>query len=165
MSAHTNAVDAAGDTPVSGQLRRAGLSLRVRLRRRRIDRELADGRGLRLSEAHALRAVQLTSEVNRRLLARSLREVVAAADSPRAEWFGSTALLDRDVAAAGRDGLIGLAQRLEQSGPLGPCGIARARVLASDGMGPLYKPASERSLGEAISWIAEGLDMGPSSGA
>jgi hypothetical protein len=165
MSAHTNAADAIGDTRVSGQMRRAGLSLRVRLRRRRIDRELADTGGSAISEAHALRAVQLASDVNRREAARSLREVVAAADSPRAEWFGSTALLDRDVAVAGRDGLMGLAQRLEQREPLGPCGIARARVLASDGMGPLYNPASERSLVEAISWIAEGLDMRPSSGA
>jgi len=143
----------------------AGLSLRVRLRRRRIDGELADAGGRASSEEYALRAAQLASEVNRRQVARSLREVVAAAENPRAEWFGSTALLDRDVAVAGRHGLMGLAQRLEQAGPLGACGIARARVLASDGMGPLYNPASERSLAEAISWIADGLDMSPSSGA
>jgi len=165
MGANTNAADAVRDTPVSGQMRRAGLSLRVRLRRTRIDGELADAGGRARSEEHALRAAQLASEVNRRQVARSLREVVAAAENPRAEWLGSTAPLDRDVVVAGRDELMGLAHRLEQTGPLGPCGVARARVLASDGMGPLYNPASERSLGEAISWIADGLDMGPSSGA
>jgi hypothetical protein len=83
----------------------------------------------------------------------------AAAENPRAEWFGSTALLDRDVVAAWREELTGLAERLEEPGPVGPCGVARARVLACDGMGPLYNPASERYMGEAISWIAEGLDM------
>ena len=146
-------------------MRRAGLSLRVRLWRRRIDRQLADADRRAHSEEHALRAEQRASEVNRRRVARSLREVVVAAENPRAEWLGSTALLDRDVAVAGRDGLMALAERLEQTEPLGPCGIARARVLASDGLGPLHNPASERSLGEAISWVADGLDMGPSGGA
>ena len=94
-----------------------------------------------------------------------MREVVAAAENPRAEWLGSTALLNRDVVVPWRGGLMGLAERLEQPGPVGPCGVARASVLASDGMGPLYNPASERSLGEAISWIADGLDMSPSNGA
>ena len=60
---------------------------------------------------------------------------------------------------------MGLVERLEQSGPIGPCGVARTRVLASDGMGPLYNPTSERSIDEAISWVADGLDMYPSNGA
>jgi hypothetical protein len=163
MNANTNAAEAVRGTPVPGQMRRAGLGLRVRLRRGRIDRELADAGGRALSEEHALRAAQLASESTRGQVARTLREVVACAENPRAEWLGSTALLDRDVAVAGRAGLMDLVQRLEQKGPLSPCGLARARILASDGMGPLYNPASERSLGEAISWIADGLDMAPSS--
>jgi hypothetical protein len=165
MSTNTNAADATRHTRISGQRRRAGVSLRVRLRRGRIDRDLAEARVHDRSEEHTLREAQLASEVNRRDIARSLREVVAAAESPRAELLGSTALLDRDVVVAWRDGLMGLVERLEQSGPIGPCGVARARVLASDGMGPLYNPASERSIGEAISWIADGLDMSPSNRA
>jgi hypothetical protein len=62
---------------------------------------------------------------------------------------------------AWRDRLTEPAERLERPGPIGPCGVARARVLAVDGMGPLYNPASERSMEEAISWIVEGLDMAP----
>jgi hypothetical protein len=165
MSTDTNTADAAPQLGTSGEMRRAGLSLRVRRRRARLDRDLADARVSERSEEHALRAAQLTSGVTRRDTARSLREVVAAAENPRAEWFGSTALLDRDIVAAWRDGLTGLAERLEQPGAIGPCGVARARVLASAGMGPLYNPASEQSMGEAISWIADGLDLGPSSGA
>jgi hypothetical protein len=91
-----------------------------------------------------------------------LREVVAAAENPRAELLGSTALLDREIVVRWREGLLGLAERLEQSGPVGACGVPRSLVLASDGMGPLHNPASERSMGEAIRWIAEGLEMFPS---
>lgn len=158
MSTHTNVAHAPRHTRRSGQTRLIGLSLLVRLRRGRIDRELAEARIGDRSEAHLLREAQLTSEVNRRETARSLREVVIAAENPRTELLGSTALLNREVVVPSRDGLMGLVARLEQSGPIGSCGIARARVLVSDGMGPLYNPASERSVGEAISWIADGLD-------
>jgi hypothetical protein len=159
MSTNTNTADAAPQLGTSGRMPRAGLSLRVRLRRARLDRDLADARVGERSEEHALRAAQLTSGATRCDTARSLREVVAAAENPRAEWFGSTALLDRDNVLPWRDGLTALAERLDQPGPIGPCGVARARVLTYDGMGPMYNPASEQSMGEAISWIAEGLDM------
>ena len=165
MSTNTNTYGVAGHTRKSGQTRRAGVHLRVRLRRGRIDRDLAEARVYNGSEEHTLRAAQLASEVNRRDIARSLREVVAHAENPRAEWLGSTALLNRDAVVPWRGGLMGLVERLEQSGPIDPCGVARASVLASDGMGPLYNPASQRSLGEAISWIADGLDMAASNGA
>jgi hypothetical protein len=165
MSTNTNTADAAPQLGRSGQMRRTGLSLRVRLRRTRLDRELADARVGERSEEHELRAAQLTSEANRRDIARSLREVVALAENPRAEWLGSTALLNRDVVLPSRDGLMGLVKQLEQSSPIGPCGVARARLLAFDGMGPLYNPVSERSIGEAISWTADGLELSPSSGA
>jgi len=165
MSTNTNTYEAPRHTRISGQTRRAGVSLRVRLRRGRIDRDLAEARVHNSSEAHALRAAQLASEANRHEIARSLRDVLAAADNPRAEWLGSTALLNRDVVVPSREGLMGLVERLEQPGPIGPCGVARARVLASDAMGPLYNPASERSIGEAISWVADGLEMSPSNGA
>lgn len=158
MSTNTNVAAAPRHSRISGQTRLIGLSLRVRLRLGRIDRDLAEARMGERSEEHMLRAAQLTSGVNRRDAARSLREVVVAAENPRAELLGSTALLNREVVAPSRDGLMGLVARLEQSGPVGPCGVARARVLVSDGMGPLYNPASERSIDEAISWIADGLD-------
>jgi hypothetical protein len=164
MSTNTNTYEAADHTRISGQTRRASVSLRVRLRRGRIDRDLAEARVHNGSEEHTLRAAQLASEVNRRDIARSLREVVTHAENPRAEWFGSTALLNRDAVVPWRDELTRLAGRLEQTGPIGPCGVARARVLTSDEMGPLYNPASERSMREAISWIAEGLDMSPLDG-
>jgi hypothetical protein len=160
MSIDANTADAAPRVGTSGQTWRTGLSLRVRLRRTRLDRDLADARIGERSEEQQLRAAQLTSEVTRRDTTRSLREVVAAAENPRAEWFASTALLNRDVVMPRRSELMALVHRLEQPGPIGPCGAARARVLAIDGIGPLYNPASEHSMGEAISWIAGGMDMG-----
>jgi|GEM_PF-2627006 len=159
MSTNMNTADPAHSLGTSGQMRRAGLSLRVRLRRTRLDRDLANARVGELSEEQERRAAQLTSVVTRRNTARTLREVAAAAGNPRAEWLGSTALLNRDAVPSWRDELTRLAGRLEQTGPIGPCGVARALVLASDGMGPLYNPASEQSMGEAIAWIGEGLDM------
>jgi hypothetical protein len=159
MSINTNVAHAPRHARTSGQARLIALNLRVRLRRARIDRDLAEAGISDRSEEQTLRAAQLTSAANRRDAARSLREVVVAAENPRAELLSSTALLERDVVVPSRDGLMGLAARLEHSGPVGPCGVARARVLVSDGMGPLYNPHSERSLGEAISWIAAGLDM------
>jgi hypothetical protein len=152
-------------TRISAQMRRACVRLRVRLRRGRIDRDLAEARVRDRSEEHTLRAAQLASEVIRRDVARLLREVIAAAENPRAEWLRSTALLNRDVVVPWLEGLMGLVERLEQSGPTGPCGVARALVLISDGMGPLYNPTSERSMLEAIWWIADGLDMSPSNEA
>jgi hypothetical protein len=159
MSTNMNTAEAASQLGRSAHMPRAGLTLRVRLRRARLDRDLADARVGERSAEHELRAAQLASAVTRRDTARSLREVVSAIDNPRAEWFGSTALLDRDGVAASPDVLTELAERLEQPGPIGSRGVARARVLVCDGMGPLYNPASERSMDEAIAWIIEGLDM------
>ncbi len=158
MSTNTNTATAPS-LGTAGQRQRTGLSLRVRLRRARLDRDLAHARAGERSECQQLRAAQLTSEATRRDTARSLREVVAAAENPRQEWLASTALLNRDAVLPWRDELTELAGRLEQTGPIGPCAVARARVLASDGMGPLYNPASERSMAQAISWITEALDM------
>ena len=81
---------------------------------------------------------------------------------PRGESLGGVVRFNR-AAGQGRrcgltGGLIGLVERLEQPGAIGPCGVARARVLASDGMGPLYNPASStplvrRSRGSPRDWI------------
>lgn len=60
-----------------------------------------------------------------------------------------------------REGLLGLADRLEQPVPVNPCGVARTLVLLSDGAGPLYNPAPERSIGEAIWWVVDGLEPCP----
>jgi hypothetical protein len=157
MAARTKRTEMVRRVQTASALRRVALRLRVRLWRRRIDADLADGR-LHGGENHALRAAQLATEASPRNLARSLREVVDAAENPRTEMLGSTALIDRHAVLGWLGGLLGLAERLERSGPICPCGVARGVTLISDGMGPLYNPASERSLGEVIWSIADGLD-------
>ena len=60
-----------------------------------------------------------------------------------------------------RDALLGLADLLEQAGYSDACGLARARWLITDGAGPLYCDRTDRSLIEAIWWIADGLSLAP----
>ena len=133
-----------------------GARLRVRLRRGRLDRELAEGRDPEACGDRALRAGQLTEAVTRRRVARSLRGVVAKAERAPG-GLGSAAPVCRGAVLAWREGLLGLADRLEQPGALNPCGVARALVLLTDGTGPLYNPAPESSLGELIWWVADGF--------
>ena len=133
-----------------------GARLRVRLRRGRLDRELAEGRDPEACGDRALRAGQLTEAVTRRRVARSLRGVVAKAERAPG-GLGSAAPVCRGAVLAWREGLLGLADRLEQPGALNPCGVARALVLLTDGTGPLYNPAPEPSLGELVWWVADGL--------
>jgi hypothetical protein len=99
--------------------------------------------------------------VTRRRLARSLRGAVAAADSPRAALLGSAVPVCREAVVSCREGLLGLADRLEAPAAINPCGVARTVVLLSDATGPLYNPAPERSLNDIVWWIADGLARCP----
>jgi hypothetical protein len=63
----------------------------------------------------------------------------------------------RPSVLAWREALLGLAERLEQPVPLDPCGVARALVLLTDGGGPFYNAGADRSMGDAVWWIADGL--------
>jgi hypothetical protein len=147
----------AADASSSGQRFGLGLRLEVRFRRRRLDRELADGCTRDATARHALRASQLADPVTRGALARSLREVVAQAESPRRVVLSSTVPVVRRFVVPWREALLGLAERLEQPGPINPCGVARVLDLLTDGSGPLYNPAPPRSIEEVTWWIADGL--------
>jgi hypothetical protein len=136
-----------------------GLRLRVRLHGWRLDHELADGCVSGNSQQRDLRARQLADGAARRRVARSLRRVVVDAESPRVVLGGSTVPLLRHVIVPLREALLGLADRLEQPGPVNPCGVARALVVLTDGTGPLYHRTPQRSLADAIWWIAEGLQL------
>jgi hypothetical protein len=136
-----------------------GVRMWVRLHRWRLDRELAAGCAPDRSPAHRLRAAQLVDQASRRHLARSLREVVRAADSP-CDWPLSSAVpIHRRAVLAVREGLIGLADRLVQPVPLNPCGVARVGLLLTDGAGPLYNPAPEGSIRDTLWWVADGLQL------
>lgn len=89
-----------------------------------------------------------------------MRRLVVDADAPRAAP-SSAAPVCRTAVLPWREGLLGLADRLEQTDPVSPCGVARVLALLTDGAGPFYSPAPERSIGEALWWVADGLQLCP----
>lgn len=131
----------------------------VRLRRWRLDRDLAERHDANHSELHALRARQLATRRTRLELARSLRDVVAKAHRPHSVLFdASVPVLGASVRTC-ESALLELAERLERPGPLNPRGLARVMVLLTDPGGPLYSEMPTRGLGDALWWIADGLQL------
>lgn len=149
-----------GDPAIASSLSQFRLRLRVLRHRSRLDRELADGRAADVSVDRALRAQQLVDSRTRRGFARSLRRLVAAAERPPA-LIGSAVPVRRDAIQPWREGLLGLADRLERSGPINPCGVARVVALVTDGAGPFYNAGSERSIADAVWWAADGMQPCP----
>ncbi|MGA2015106.1 MAG: hypothetical protein ABSH51_31885 [Solirubrobacteraceae bacterium] len=133
-----------------------GIRVRVLLHRWRLDRGLADGRVRDRPADRAWRARQLSDPATRRELACSLRRVVAEADRPTVGVLNAVPVQRRAV-ARWREALLGIAELLERPLPVSAGGVARVAVLVSDGLGPLYNPRATRSLGDAVWWIADGL--------
>jgi hypothetical protein len=134
--------------------------MRVRLHRASLDRELATG-SRPLGDARVLRAGQLAGPARRRQLARSIRRLVADASRPTVRGFSPAVPVERAAVERCREGLLGIAERLERPEPANPCGVARVSVLLGDGAGPLYCRAGARSLDDAMWWIADGLQPCP----
>lgn len=120
---------------------------------------MADGFGPDPVEDRALRARQLAATRARRRLARSLRARVKDAERPAAIRMSAAVPLCRRAVLPWREGLLGLAERLERPVPVNPAGVARVLVLLTDGTGPLYNPAAADRMGEAMWWIADGLAL------
>ncbi len=133
-----------------------GLRLRVAARRRRLNHEIATGCDPAGSPERALRARQLCSPASRTRAARALRGAVNEVDRPHS-GISSAIPVHRRAVAEWREGLLGLADALQFTQPVNPCGIARAYELVTDGGGPLYNRASGHSLGEQLWWISDGL--------
>jgi hypothetical protein len=151
ITRHTTATAA----PVDAARRPRLLRLRARLSGWRLDRELAAGMPIALSPLQEARARRLVGRDVRRQLAGSLRRAVEMSGLP--SGFSPVVAADPRVIDGWADGLLGIADRLEQSQPVGACAVARVRLLVCDGTGPLYNDAHERSLGEAIWSIADAL--------
>jgi hypothetical protein len=129
---------------VTSSLKSAPRHLATRLLGHELDRRLAagehDDRGGQLAE----RARFLTGARTRERLARSLREIVGAADEPP-RLAGSVPLARAEVRAAAYE-LRLLATRLQAPAPVDPRGVAQVRLLLTDGSGPLYNRRSETPL-------------------
>jgi len=150
---------AAGDQPA-----RLGLRLRVRLHRARLDRQLSYGLGADSLEEGALRARQLADYRTRRRLACALRTLIADSELPAVARLCAAVPVSQGAVLPWRQALLGLAERLEGTDPVDPCGVARVMVLVTDGCSPIYDPDAAGAMSDAIWWIADGLRLSRATG-
>lgn len=108
--------------------------------RRRADAWLQSATGEFVPPAYERRAAELGSPANRRMLARTLRSVVARATDRRAALYRP-----RLIAARRRQTAIeGLAEALEhEEYPVTPAGMLRVTELIRNGAGPLWGSSPE----------------------
>jgi hypothetical protein len=131
--------------------------LSVRFRRRSFNRQLAGGADPSRSPELTLRAWQLVQPSSRRRVSRSLRQAVFQAQDHRLNGLSSVVPVSRRAVTEWSQGLLGVADAIEEFDRVSACGIARALELITDGTGPLYNPAAEYLLGTAVWSIADGL--------
>jgi hypothetical protein len=132
------------------------LRLWVRARRFRLDREIAEGAVHPTSAGLELRARQLISARTRCELARNLRGLVEHVERPHPIF--SAVVVHRNAVSAGAHALIGLAESLEREEPVSPAGVARVRMLLTDGVSPLFNPSSRQTVIDAVWDIQDALE-------
>ncbi len=128
-------------------------SLSVRLsvlcRRGQLDRLLAEGASPEETPELALRARQLLSERNRRILADGFDKVLQIAEETRPGRTARPPLARREVRAS-RAALLTLARELRTNAHARPAGVALAQRLLTDGAGPLYCQGDHDVLWHAV---------------
>jgi hypothetical protein len=137
------------------------LRLKVFLTRVKLDRSIADGSPHEVTPALALRVDQLTACRTRRRIASELRAVVEYADvndsmPPRL----SAVMIEPFAVRAGREAILGLAERLQSMAPPSARGVVLARALLTDGRSPLFNPFCERTVVEAVFDVQDALGTG-----
>lgn len=103
----------------------------------RLDREVEAGARAHVGTALALHAARLTSTREREQIARAFRLHVRDADQPYRR-SSSRVMVDRAGVLAARDLIDEVTLRLLSPHPVRARGMARLRLLLSDGAGPLY---------------------------
>jgi hypothetical protein len=111
--------------------------LMARFATRRLDSELARGVAPDARVALALRAHALGEPGMRKTLACSLRTVLSDARAPQCQRVAKVPTARSEVLDTA-EALSELAERLIAPGPLAARGLARVRLLLSDGSSPLY---------------------------
>jgi hypothetical protein len=134
------------------------LRLRVSMTRVKLDRQIAAGRSCEPPAALELRVRQLTSPRVQQRTAKNLRGVVEYVDRIGYRRDFSAVVINRAAVRAGREGILGLAERLERTAHVNARGMVLARELVTDGAtSPLFDRASERSVAQAIWKISDAL--------
>ena len=127
-----------------------GLRLRVRIRQRVLDREIAAGLRTDSDAARALRAQQLTSAPERRRVAASIARILETADERHAEPAANLTVVDAQVLAA-RHGLVVLVDALRGEGAVSARGVALARQLIESVGSPLLRAHPGLTVQQAVS--------------
>jgi hypothetical protein len=132
----------------------------VQLARRKLDRQIRSGSDLDASPAVALRARQLIDPRTRRCFARHLRGAVGYVDRVGSRPLFTAVVIDRAMVRAGREAILGLAERLEGPEPVCPVGVVLTLALLTDGLtSPIYNRDCGRSVEDAIWEIADALGV------
>ena len=119
----------------------------TRLRRNRLDRQLAAGMRPSTLTPLGLRAAQLSSRNGREQLANALVEAVGEARKGEPVSIGRKA--HRADVRAEADALLTLASRLREPTPIDVRGAALVALLVNGGASPLHRK-SERELADAL---------------
>jgi hypothetical protein len=130
----------------------------ARLHGARLDHELACGASPEASAEIALRAQYLVRPQTRRMLAQTLRRILAEAARGRTAPVGPLPLPTRRRVVAARRELETLIERLLAPCPVPACGVAKVRVLVTEGCGPLYHPAGPGDLRTCLVEAANALE-------
>jgi hypothetical protein len=125
--------------------------------RGKLDRQLAAEGPFQATAALALRVRQLTDPRTSRQIARELRGLLDYVDARAAGPVISAVVIEPAAVRAGRQAILGLAERLEATGPVNPRGVVLARALLTDGLSPLYNPYCERTVIEAVFEVQDAL--------
>jgi hypothetical protein len=141
------------------------LRLRVYLTRGALDRKIAAGRPYHGAPALELRARQLSQASSRQQIASSLRDTVDFAEQRASNRVPSAAVVESAAVRRAREPILGLAERLEGPAQLNPAGIARARVLITDGLSPLFDRYCPQTVTQAIYEVQDALEQDPHLGA
>ena len=115
-----------------------GTRLAARLLAGKFDRMLAVGVPAPAGSALALHAARLTSADEREAIARTLRRTVDNARNRGAPLSSRVPLNVPNIAAA-EDRIDEVTLRLHSPRPVSARGVARLRMLLSDGAGPMYR--------------------------
>jgi hypothetical protein len=134
---------------------------RARLLGSHLDQELARGVSPDASVEHALRATLLATRAQRESTASALDRVLHEAVDPARPTRSSTQPMARSTrvaVSANAYELTCVVRRLASPEPVSPQGLALARILTTDGAGPLHYGNSAEALRLACMRILDTLD-------
>jgi hypothetical protein len=136
------------------------LRLRLRTARRRAEltRELAEGTNPGTRPELALRAAQLTSDRNRRTIARSLRRTISEAHKPPMTR-SRMVLIQRAAVIDAESTINAMVERLRSPEPVQAQGMALAeRILTNADGSPLYNASEPGTLHDEMRGAAAALE-------